>query len=164
MGPRQKCLGNIVKKCCVEKRLAASMGPRQKCLGNPDSACRTIATMSLLQWGRDKNVSEIVERKVNNLTKWVLQWGRDKNVSEIYSSGAPPAPRTYASMGPRQKCLGNKILLGFSELSERCFNGAETKMSRKFAMESAFETLSESFNGAETKMSRKLVVRNLKNS
>ena len=34
------------------------MGPRQKCLGNPDIVCE-LSDSTVLQWGRDKNVSEI---------------------------------------------------------------------------------------------------------
>ena len=36
-----------------------------------------------LQWGRDKNVSEISVRKSDMYKYTPLQWGRDKNVSEM---------------------------------------------------------------------------------
>ena len=106
------------------------MGPRQKCLGNASNAVRLYYLLRL-QWGRDKNVSEIygidsnkaitllcfngAETKMSRkfirsvaiiLQSTLLQWGRDKNVSEIQ----------FSSVGAIQ---------------ERSFNGAETKMSRK---------------------------------
>ena len=60
----------------------ASMGPRQKCLGNsPES--------------------------ITNTTRCWLQWGRDKNVSEITTFHQHMSCVWCASMGPRQKCLGN---------------------------------------------------------
>ena len=36
-----------------------------------------------------------------------------------------------ASMGPRQKCLGNISFGAILDSHYNCFNGAETKMSRK---------------------------------
>ena len=59
-------------------------------------------------------------------------------------------------MGPRQKCLGNMMVL-MVEVSPClcCFNGAETKMSRKLLQMAEGERDFTSFNGAETKMSRK---------
>ncbi len=71
----------------------------------------------------------------NNLDICELQWGRDKNVSEIRF----------------QNTKGND--------SSARFNGAETKMSRKFATTFAiWESVKPGFNGAETKMSRKSCV------
>ena len=39
--------------------------------------------MKMLQWGRDKNVSEIARPLTYLVPSVELQWGRDKNVSEI---------------------------------------------------------------------------------
>ena len=91
--------------------------------------------------------------------KLVLQWGRDKNVSEIewwtklqgagynrFNGAETKMSRkstidTYdavriaiASMGPRQKCLGNYGLTSSNYIAYIGFNGAETKMSRKLSV------------------------------
>ncbi len=36
-----------------------------------------------LQWGRDKNVSEMLRTRLMINLATLLQWGRDKNVSEM---------------------------------------------------------------------------------
>ncbi len=61
----------------------------------------------LLQWGRDKNVSEMRMDRAYSKLRLKLQWGRDKNVSEILRLIWHIIPELRASMGPRQKCLGN---------------------------------------------------------
>ena len=132
MGPRQKCLGNCHSGGKWGTMNDASMGPRQKCLGNymawlivqSTTSCFNGAETKMsrkldivsenysdtvpLQWGRDKNVSEIVRTIVwVDRTVVLLQWGRDKNVSEIRQSRQSQQQDQNASMGPRQKCLGN---------------------------------------------------------
>ncbi len=89
----------------------ASMGPRQKCLGNKQTAFRYFPPYGLLQWGRDKNVSEITHAHFRQTPQYTLQWGRDKNVSEIEIAYVDCTDVQNASMGPRQKCLGNGITL-----------------------------------------------------
>ena len=61
MGPRQKCLGNRPYLVPVQILWLASMGPRQKCLGNMKYVYSAILSRKSLQWGRDKNVSEITQ-------------------------------------------------------------------------------------------------------
>ena len=83
MGPRQKCLGNGIMPIYEGEESGSFNGAETKMsrkLSVGDKYCRMI---SMLQWGRDKNVSEINNPKFNELL----------NMS--------------ASMGPRQKCLGN---------------------------------------------------------
>ena len=59
MGPRQKCLGNHMVLIMWPSVRQASMGPRQKCLGNKPKYRNIRTPFVRLQWGRDKNVSEI---------------------------------------------------------------------------------------------------------
>ena len=85
----------------------------------------------------------------------VLQWGRDKNVSEI---NAPAAIRTNtmtASMGPRQKCLGNMTIHQVTIHNTYASMGPRQKCLGN--MSNLFDVLHLplGFNGAETKMSRK---------
>ena len=131
MGPRQKCLGNYDSLHNAINLLFASMGPRQKCLGNAAKIPTPTKTDILaLQWGRDKNVSEIALMALYGKSQAGLQWGRDKNVSEIFSRAD-------------------------SLLCIPSFNGAETKMSRKSVRRDFNGCSRHGFNGAETKMSRK---------
>ena len=59
------------------------MGPRQKSLGNQGGHAHVRRGYS------------------------VLQWGRGKKASEIMAGGGLLGLRASASMGPRQKSLGN---------------------------------------------------------
>ena len=66
-----------------------------------------LTESEMLQWGRDKNVSEIYYFLPYLSRVTMLQWGRDKNVSEITRTSSESAKLNI------------------------CFNEAETKMSRK---------------------------------
>ena len=88
--------------------------------------------ISALQWGRDKNVSEI---------KYIINM---EKVGETGFNGAETKmSRKYADVKRNQAGMS-------------CFNGAETKMSRKYTEDAGrLERTVRCFNGAETKMSRK---------
>ena len=180
MGPRQKCLGNPAglwalaltldrfngaetkmsrksdNKCTLVLEYGnASMGPRQKCLGNY-ALMWSPAGRPLLQWGRDKNVSEI--RFLSRMIWFGLYASmgpRQKCLGNDQLSWAD-LDELNASMGPRQKCLGNlPCMMLLCGLRTKGFNGAETKMSRKSRYRLVRWPRVHSFNGAETKMSRK---------
>ncbi len=109
MGPRQKCLGNQnkTKLYCMYSR--ASMGPRQKCLGNYEWTSWPTIYITELQWGRDKNVSEIWECRPKGTRYFFASMGpRQKCLGNAQKALVQDMQSNFASMGPRQKCLGNK--------------------------------------------------------
>ncbi len=57
----------------AETKMSRKLGPNGE----------VVADTSQLQWGRDKNVSEIIALEFQGANRDKLQWGRDKNVSEI---------------------------------------------------------------------------------
>ena len=131
MRPRQKCLGNHMAFHTICNRHTTSMRPRQKCLGNChpyrpshpvdhdfNEAETKMSRKSAGQDGMDGAVGP-------------LQWGRDKNVSEIGISIHVFAVGESTSMRPRQKCLGNLTHRTHPRIDNSHFNEAETKMSRK---------------------------------
>ena len=133
----------------------ASMGPRQKCLGNYHPATHHIEMMLRFN-GAETKMSR----------KWVLSEsessgmigfnGAETKMSRKYFTRIGAKLVSYiASMGPRQKCLGNQVVPNPAHTARHCFNGAETKMSRKYIHQGCPATPAACFNGAETKMSRK---------
>ena len=108
-----------------------------------------------LQWGRDKNVSEIRHPRTRQNKPTGLQWGRDKNVSEIHGRKGIRESRCRFN-GAETKMSRKSAIESYEQIRAASFNGAETKMSRKFSTEIPTYVLWNCFNGAETKMSRKL--------
>ena len=155
MGPRQKCLGNSTPRNQPANYKLASMGPRQKCLGNEEVEPYTRTSLFSFNGAETKmsRKSDIRFEIKNKFTGFngaetkmsrkffhdvvvvsyscMLQWGRDKNVSEMSGEIRWDFAGPAASMGPRQKCLGNITLGDMWRSRFLCFNGAETKMSRK---------------------------------
>ena len=65
--------------------------------------------MYSLQWGRDKNVSEISEQVDKDISLGTASMGpRQKCLGNFLKPPAKSFPPP-ASMGPRQKCLGNGL-------------------------------------------------------
>ena len=62
---------------------------------------------------------------------YVLQWGRGKKASEILICAIKLKGKSHASMGPRQKSLGNCGANCAVQKSGFGFNGAEAKKPRK---------------------------------
>ena len=54
----------------------------------------------LLQWGRNKIVTEISEEYLSEIRNVMLQWGRNKIVTEIGSWRQDYRANLCASMGP----------------------------------------------------------------
>ncbi len=156
MGPRQKCLGNWYRGQTIIKPHRASMGPRQKCLGNATAAARTAPSPPGFNGAETKMSRKSLQKYTIETIAARLQWGRDKNVSEMalpvcifvgmlkrfngaetkmsrksLDARLPYVAPGGASMGPRQKCLGNVCVIPKRSCSWPGFNGAETKMSRK---------------------------------
>ncbi len=79
---------------------------------------------TVLQWGRDQLIAEILGGNQNLEPALQLQWGRDQLIAEISNITTACAPCGSASMGPRSADRGN----GASNLKGRdkgCgFNGA----------------------------------------
>ncbi len=113
------------------RRLVASMGPRQKCLGNVVLPCGAQVHGLRFNGAETKMSRKSLSYTLSFLPDSKLQWGRDKNVSEIPRTVGQVSQVANASMGPRQKCLGNINSTVLYMIDESCFNGAETKMSRK---------------------------------
>ena len=89
----------------------ASMGPRQKCLGNILTWCWSHSANMRFNGAETKMSRKFYNRPHQRPNQIVLQWGRDKNVSEIHTDQQKHPEQQQASMGPRQKCLGNDWLL-----------------------------------------------------
>ena len=106
MGPRQKCLGNVLF-LTKSKNPALLQWGRDKNVSEIVIFIGICAFFAMLQWGRDKNVSEILRPDCYFVLDVLLQWGRDKNVSEMPALLQHYTATYGASMGPRQKCLGN---------------------------------------------------------
>ena len=102
------------------------MGPRQKCLGNVSSAAGS-ARDAVLQWGRDKNVSEIICAACNRITPRDRFNGAETKMSRKSYSG------------------------GVERLLELGFNGAETKMSRKSRVGGNHECMGDASMGPRQK-------------
>ena len=108
MRPRQKCLGNGMPRMVMISQQPASMGPRQKCLGNlAKSSC--VMPWASLQWGRDKNVSEIHLLPVRPARLAIASMGPRQKCLGNQGCHRSEVLRHFASMGPRQKCLGNRL-------------------------------------------------------
>ena len=110
---------------------------------------------SWLQWGRGKKASEIT-----TLTSWALfdsiasMGPRQKSLGNMDAVTLSNSI-TQASMGPRQKSLGNDGLYQYRPILRRCFNGAEAKKPRKLIARSVKQQRRICFNGAEAKKPRK---------
>ena len=117
-----------------------------------------LKVRTVLQWGRDKNVSEILQphRQATGLDS--LQWGRDKNVSEMSNNGLVHFYGKYGFNGAETKMSRKSQIWTSPWILYRRFNGAETKMSRKSVTVLTNPSHASCFNGAETKMSRKCLM------
>jgi len=61
------------------------MGPRLFSRGNGLNLEHPDIEISVLQWGRDSSVAEIIKTKSDGWRIMSLQWGRDSSVAEIYT-------------------------------------------------------------------------------
>ena len=84
-----------------------------------------------------------------------LQWGRGKKASEIDTGEVGRAVYRPASMGPRQKSLGNVYHITEGSKYTKSFNGAEAKKPRKWHYYALVVARLRRFNGAEAKKPRK---------
>ena len=107
MGPRQKSLGNTVIPNGELLFSCASMGPRQKSLGNQANNATSGNVATGFNGAEAKKPRKCKNLISSALSAFVLQWGRGKKASEIIIAGDCPFPEAPASMGPRQKSLGN---------------------------------------------------------
>ena len=130
------------------------MGPRQKSLGNCNRRVRR-SNHKRLQWGRGKKASEMgiviaFSYKLSRFNGAEAKKPRKLYLGDAklrYCANASMGPRQkslgnadwdtlfrrllFASMGPRQKSLGNNRKYSRKSISNVCFNGAEAKKPRK---------------------------------
>jgi len=85
------------------------MGPRLFSRGNGLNLEHPDIEISVLQWGRDSSVAEIIKTKSDGWRIMSLQWGRDSSVAEMMVDVAGRPPLCRPSMGPRLFSRGNNF-------------------------------------------------------
>ena len=65
------------------------------------------ATFTVLQWGRDQTIADMLSQVLADVATAKLQWGRDRTIAEMVVCGEVDVTDLLASMGPRPDDRGN---------------------------------------------------------
>ncbi len=144
-------IAEIARRAATEPADAgASMGPRSNDRGNGGPPLWPRSD-SMLQWGRDQMIAEMLNWRARAVSLSLLQWGRDQMIAEIQSWCLWGAVIRCASMGPRSNDRGNKDVQDYRILAVEASMGPRSNDRGNECRSRAILRETWRFNGAAIK-------------